>query len=415
MEAKSRTDRKIIIASSILFVLCLLIILLPFNALINTFFSEKLGIGLLKFWKEIIFVILIILMGVSGKWKKAPRKGLFWISLAYAALVFINALRLGVDLNFLRIIRLELLPVIGLLVMTYIIKLVDKDDRRKLTSLFLGSGFVALLMGLLVFWLYGGEGLTMFGYRPDWSTFYAGEALAYCQKIENSDVCRFQGFMSGPNQLGVYLVLMMVVGLDFLKKWKLKALLSIVCLALLYLTFSRSSMIAGIIVLIGYIGWENRDFILKNKLKFLGAGIVGALLSLLMIGDNIYEFLNRPESNSQRLEFLSNGWNLWKENFIFGNGAGTAGPSSRFLEGRELITENWFLQVGAQFGLIGLGLFVGWYGLVMKKLYENKSLLGFLLMTALLVPLNLLHTFEASAFVYGLIFLLSTQLDEIEN
>lgn len=417
MKTRAKEAMMMISSSSILTcILCVLIILLPFNAVINTFFSEKLGIEAFKFWKEGIFLIVFLIGLVNGAYKKIKLNALLVFSLAYIAMISLYSLVVGINLDFVRILRLELLPIIAILIFSYTISGLDTKNKETVLNYLLYGSLFGILIGGLFFAMFGGEGLVMFGYRMDWSTFYSGEALAFCQRIENSEVCRFQGFLSGPNQMGIYLVL---IGAVCIKKFQKRKIWTITGLgligALIITTFSRSALLAyaALIGLYGLI--EYKDFLIKNHQKLIGVGIISVIGIGALFSDQIYDLFSRPESTSEHFRLMAEGLTFWKENFIFGNGAGSVGPSSRFVSETVLIPENWFLQVAGQFGLVGLVLFVSWYLCLSKKLWDNKSYAGFALIVSILIPLNLLHSFESASFVYALAIFISLELDEVQN
>lgn len=418
MLANKRIDKKIITTSSILLVLGLLIILLPFNALINTFFTEKLGIQALSFWKEGVFLLGLLLGLIAGGLRKWDKNLWMGFGFVFCLLVFGYSLGLGFGMNALRVLRLELLPIVAVIGFMGLGKILNFEQRNKVTKWLLFGGIFGVLSGAIFFALFGGEGLVMFGYRMDWSTFYTNEALAFCQRIENSEICRFQGFLSGPNQMGVYIVLLAAVTLKFFsdKKhlfWRYGLL--ILLFGLCVITFSRSSVLAFVTMLITYFGLEYKDHFIRYWKK-IASGVV-ALCGLfgLAFWRQIFAFFDRPESNSERLRLMNEGLEFWFDSFIFGNGAGSIGPASRFVTENYIIPENWFIQVGGQFGLVGLIVFLAWYVGLAWKLYEKKSYAGVSLMVGLLIPLNLLHTFESATFVYALGIFLGLELNKVED
>ncbi len=57
-----------------------------------------------------------------------------------------------------------------------------------------------------------------------------------------------------------------------------------------------------------------------------------------------------------------------------GRGPGTAGPASIYLEDSEArVAENYYLQLGQEIGVIGLGIFLAIFVLLCKRLWELKS------------------------------------------
>jgi hypothetical protein len=55
-----------------------------------------------------------------------------------------------------------------------------------------------------------------------------------------------------------------------------------------------------------------------------------------------------------------------------GEGPGTAGPASVFGKAPTRIAENYYIQIGQELGLIGLGLFVAINALVIQRLWRGR-------------------------------------------
>ena len=407
MKPKARTARNKINSSNIIyFFLALLFILLPFNALINTFFSEKMGIELVKMWKEML-VLIVGVVFLASNWRVTPKimkqnyLKFVWGG-AFLLFVFINWGLRGFDLGLVRALRLDLLPIMVVIAGYFIGVQNDKLEFDRLIKLLIGSTCVSILASLILYGVGGNEILINLGFRNDWSTYYAGEALAFCQRIENSEICRFQGFMSGPNQLASFLVLVFGLALSQLKEKWIKLLLGVGFGLVIALTFSRSGMLAFIALVGLYIAWEYREVVM-DKWKWICGLIVIFLMGLTLIGQEfLVSFFSRPESSSQHLRLWLEGLRFWMEAPVFGNGIGSVGPAARYITSEALIPESWILQMAGQYGLIGLILWIGWYSEVCKNLFRKSGYVIMWVWIALLIPLNLLHIFEASSLVYGL-------------
>lgn len=235
--------------------------------------------------------------------------------------------------------------------------------------------------------------LTKLGYRLDWSTYQALEATAFCQKIENMNICRMQGFLSGPN---VYaLMSVFAIAISRITKFKYaKSLLLIATLNVL-LSFSRSGILAWFsFMLLDRFGKQLLDlnFYKRHWMAF------GSLLILLSFG--VFGF--RPESNSEHLIALRTGLENFLQAPVLGQGVNFSGPGSRY--GLEtFIPESWLLQVLNNLGIIGLGLFLS-FG---YKVYKRSPLNIQYFLLAMLIPLNVLHPLEDAGFAYLLAVLVA--------
>lgn len=355
-------------------------------------------------WKEFLLLSLFpfILFNFSHlKQTITARKEVFFGGVFFVVIVLASLLYGGI-LGFgeLLALRLELLLLFSILIGVGLSKSLEKEKYDSLISLLIYSTFGSILIGLALYFFIGGDFLRVFGYRNDWSTYLPGEALAFCQRIENSELCRFQGFLSGPNQLGSFLV--MVFGLNAWKKPKGYLLIGFTVLLGIILSMSRSAYLATFVMIGLFLVWFNREFIKKNYKWILGVGAGVIMIGIFAFSEQITLVLDRPGSNSERLRLWMEGWNFWKEKFWLGHGLGASGPASRYSEFKELIPENWFLQIGGQFGLVGLISYIFWYFTNIRDLIIDKKAYLAIVWLVLLIPLNLLHVFESSSLVVAL-------------
>jgi hypothetical protein len=367
-----------------------LIILLPFNGLISTYTRYKLGIENFWIYKDAL-ILITLLAGIWYFWKKLLKPiplligvfSLFMIlSILWAPDNSLIRLVVGAKYNFIFLSAF----IAGLFVS-------EISLPEKYTKIAIISGISAILISLFLHFIITPEGFTNFGYRNDWSTHYAGKAPAYCQRIENNDLCRLQGTFSGPNQLGAYLLILNALIFSFGKfrlrtKYILMGGLFLVCL----LTFSRSAIL-GLLVMNGLYIAKN----LSKKQLLISTGIAGALLTIIVIAKS--ELFLRPESTIGHFESWKMGLTHFLQSPIYGNGLATSGSASNFFA-NPIIPENWFLGIAGQTGIIGLALFLGIYALSAKK--SNQLILGL----GMLVPLMLLHSFEDSTVAYMYFLLL---------
>ena len=241
--------------------------------------------------------------------------------------------------------------------------------------------------------------LTKFGYRLDWSTYQALEATAFCQKIENMNLCRMQGFLSGPN---VYaLMSVFAIAISRMTKFKHAKFLLIIATLNVVLSFSRSGILSWIaFMLLDRYGKQLLDlnFYKKYWMAF------SSLLILLSFG--VFGF--RPESNSEHLIALKDGLENFLQAPFLGQGVNFSGPGSRY--GLEtFIPESWLLQVLNNLGIVGLVLFLR-FG---YKVYQRSPLNIQYFLLAMFIPLNVLHPLEDAGFAYllAIIVAINTNFD----
>jgi hypothetical protein len=384
------------------------IFILPFNALIQTFIRYQLEVSWFQFAKEIILILILGLNAVSTikakQWHKL-KSTLIYVSMIYLAYILISTF-------FLESISLQSIIhgfkydgiwtvclIAGLTLPDYITA--KKQDILKIVA---GTIFSAVSLGLFLHYIVRPENLQFLGYRNDWSTYYANQALAFCQRIEHSSLCRFQGTFSGPNQAGANILLLIASLSVYVKRNSYNIWVSICGVSLILLslfsTYSRSSWIA-LMVFIGLVVLKTQ----KNILSNLTLLIFSVVLIFGIISVNMPETIYRYGSNSERVAKVVQSVEIGLKQPVFGYGIGYSGPASH-VRSEPIITENWFLQVFINYGMIGLVLFCWIYLLCIKRLLGSKEYLRLgLFLIALLVPLNLLHYFEDSSFSY-LLFLI---------
>jgi membrane-bound metal-dependent hydrolase YbcI (DUF457 family) len=70
------------------------------------------------------------------------------------------------------------------------------------------------------------------------------------------------------------------------------------------------------------------------------------------------------------------------------------------------------LQVAVQYGLVGLGLFISIYTILLKRLFQKGNIgkILFVVLASMLVPAMFLHVFEDSVTSYTIMLLVGAWL-----
>ena len=369
-----------------------------------------LGLNTIKFTKELL-ILVILLASIRGILKFNFKKNQY--SVAFLLLAGLSILIHEYDSlkQFIIGFRYEA-AVIGLFCLAQAITLRKKDLNKIVYSYILGFSALSCI-ALFIHIVLGPDFLVNLGYRQDWSTYYTGEATAFCQKIEHSEICRFQGFLSGPNVMALNSVFVIALALGSKAtvgiSGALKKLIVAVCVVFIGLSFSRSGLLAlcAYVALYAYDQYKSQitAYWSAHKPIFVSSivAILGAISSFVLLG--------RDQSNFEHFEALKLGLAHWIQAPILGQGLVFSGPASRFVQ-ESFIPESWILQVANNLGLLGLCLFALWYLNVYKRI--PKHLKFFLI--ALLIPLNLLHSFEDAGFSYAfaIIIGLYSQQEQLE-
>lgn len=299
---------------------------------------------------------------------------------------------------------------------------------------------------------------TSIGYSDLHSLYQPKAAIASFQYLEGTDIRRIQSFMSGPNQFGLWLLLPFSASLLLLIKSVREhrrfdsvayAVLGILLLTALVLTYSRSAWIGSAVIVGGILMLLLRhtiESVLHRSLVLTGIGVLAGFA--IVIGINMYpQILVRAQSLQGHLEKPLEALQIMRTHPL-GLGLGTAGPASNrlsdtcvFLElgadyawtknhpglcvflggirklpaGKAcecpLLTENWYLQWGVEMGYAGLILslmIVGialWYGI--RFPLTDVRLIPVLALLGVAVGGIFLHSFEDGAVAYTIWLLLS--------
>ncbi|MDD5624049.1 MAG: hypothetical protein PHI23_05075 [Candidatus Peribacteraceae bacterium] len=278
------------------------------------------------------------------------------------------------------------------------------------------------------------------GYSPVHSLYFADTPLAAFQQIGDTSLRRIQSTMSGPNQLGLWLLLPWNIALvRFLKERKALFLLplGIIGLALL-LSFSRSAFIGAFLATLIALRIGLPPRVAKRAfLSFLGVTLVAGIVLVLLFPKVFWRLgstrghLTRPILAMQ--EVLKS---------PLGKGMGMAGPASTHLRDtcvflraqddpawaknipdlcvfvggvkvqpadRECVCpnlpENWYVQMGVEAGIVGFALFLALTMVMLTALARSRQPLSppvFLSFLGIAVAALFLHAWEDSAVAYSL-------------
>lgn len=356
-----------------------LLVLLPFHAFIKTWLSSLLtattidflapGSFLIASWKEIIIAILgiwwLILIVLDRKLPFVITKtdllaGVFiCLSLIY---VFISP-----DLTAsVWALKTNIAFLILYLIVRSIKQVFLKTDL--VLKIIIWTTVCVNVFGWLQLIL-PGDFWMIFGYTPYVSSYVDYKPLPIYHGIgEQFDIIRINGSLSGPNQFGAFMACMALFLAPFAaiirKKntkhfWMLLTLI-ISTLFMIGCSFSRAAWI-------GLVAGALWIILLKTSLKFkwllvsglCAIGLLGVFGMYLYAPTEFDTYIVHGASTSERIERWTEGAQLSLEHPL-GMGLGQAGPVSRRMYGEEtgIITENWYLQIALETGIISALLFI---------------------------------------------------------
>jgi hypothetical protein len=371
------------------------LVLLPFHAFITTWAGATFGgLDVFRIWKE----LLMIPMTIGGIWLlyKIPkakewllRSRILTLILAYIVLHLVLGLlawRAG-RVNSEALIYALLINTRFLIffVVAYTASLYWRPIDLHKILVWPAILVVAFAVAQIV--LFSPDFLTHFGYGD--ATIPAIHTVD--QKLEYQ---RAQSTLRGPNPLGAYLVVILTFIVWHI--WKQRpdrrqyVLLALVSFLALYWTYSRSAWLGLSASLLTLVWLSLRSGRLRRQLA------MSTVTTLLIVGGFVFVFrqndfiqnvvfhtdeksLAADSSNADRADSLTSAvTDVVQE--PWGQGPGTAGPAS-FRNGPQpaRISENYFLQIGQEVGLVGIGLFVGINLLVAYALWRRGGELGLVL------------------------------------
>ena len=236
------------------------------------------------------------------------------------------------------------------------------------------------------------------------------------KQIVDGSLKVFRAFstLGGPNQMGAYLILPLVFCLTYgikHRKW-LFLLFSLPMFAGIFLSFSRSAWIATIVsvflCVVFVLSKKQKVVFIMTSIAFVSIAAV-VLFNLSLSNQKIQNVLlhgryfeNQIQgSDSQRLESIASATNTIKSQPL-GHGLGSAGPAS-FQSEAPVISENWYLQIAYEVGVLGLVLYLAAFtGLLGEFVRDRKNpfAIGLLSATVGILIVNLfLHAWADSTLV----------------
>lgn len=369
--------------------LALILIFLPVHAFISTWGGTAIGpLEVWKAWKELFLIALMpfalaylhmrrdVAKKVSASWVTRLIFLYALLNVGYAAISIASheAIAAGLLMN---------LRFPAIMVLAMIVTACNDDWMRhfkKVAEPFLfGITIFLSVVAIAQVTIIPKDFLTMFGYGP--STI-----SSYSTVDNNPNALRAFATMRGPNTLGAYLILPLILALLALIRepknlWAgLSVGLGVVALAM---TSSRSAwvgLLAAFFMLV----------LLSEPAKKFMRGFAWLLIPILALGF-IFLWVAANVPSLRLAVFHSTTGDLsltegsidkhWQATVDgaksvidrpLGKGIGTAGPASFYNQDGPSIPENYFVQIAEEMGVIGLGLFVALNIAVARKLWQQR-------------------------------------------
>jgi hypothetical protein len=363
--------------------LILLVALIPFYAFLVTYLTYLFQIKpdqnfWLAFWKEWVLLILLIrIIWDAIREKKFPFK-ILTLDYLIMALFVLSVLSILWGTKNLTQGIWGLRYDFELFGIYWIVRAfnLEKSQIVKLVYIMLAAAFFVVVFGILQVFVLSPSFLEKFGYSYalGWSPDVSLQSNQVIGSFAEGTVKhRIISTLSGPNQLGSYLVIIisLAVSLVIFAKNRLARILSaalaILALIPLYYTYSRSAWLAFLVSsLVILFLWFGRK-ILWFYIVLAGAGILAWTLGRLgMLGDWFNIVLARGSTLGHWDGVIAT-WHAIRSHPA-GLGVGKAGPLTlRFPENGVLINESWHWQILTEVGWLGLALWI-W---ILVEIYRN--------------------------------------------
>jgi len=278
------------------FILAILLMFLPFHPFLSTFITSSLQtdnefvIAAVKAWKEILillFCVLAFFFWLGDKDRK-PFDNLDLSIFLFGGISFLVGILFtgsGFPENMPQIVWGAKYGLLFLFLFFFVRRIhFFETEKNDLINAALLSATVVIFFGILQTTVLPENFLTHFGYSNEYGVTNVPGELSYCHKIENvithDEFCRIQSTLSGPNQLGAYLLI--ILPFFFYRMIRsntnVKMLLYFVPLffgiIVLFLTWSRSAWIGALVMIATFFVIEARKSLLALLyLVLLGLGI----------------------------------------------------------------------------------------------------------------------------------------------
>lgn len=387
-----------------------LVIILPFYVLISLYLTNIVGIPKAGFFiKEWVLVLLFgSLIFEYIRNKKKPHFDLLDYSI-FAFIVY------GIVITFVNGLWLKSIIFGGRYdFMFLIVLLIYKHGAiflqcwvKKILTMFLWSGWIALLLSFIVKFRLGENILIQFGYvmyKGNW--IFDGWVPAY-HGLEWSWIRRFQWILDNPNAMWYFLILFGAIFL-YMQKKKLEYsvfLISFFLLILVILTYSRSALL-WILTATGLVFLLHIKYLYTHHKKYFIPFILFSLLFVsifwVLFQDKIKHIVLRTSSTNAHFERMAIGIERFIEKPL-GAGLAESWPAFRSIypekttkEDEEYyIPESWFIQILIEGGIVYFILFISIFIIILYRLFLRSYIL-FAMLVAILIMNIFLHIFEAT-------------------
>lgn len=340
----------------------------------------------IKAWKEVLIAVATVLVGINmtkaGHWRSLRYDILGWLVLGYWAIHVGSIAWTGAP--FQAIAAGLLIDLRYLVFAACVYHFLILYPQYRISFLRVGIVGAAIVLGFAVMQLFLPKDiLTELGYSE--STI-----APYLTVDKNPDFIRHSSTLRGPNPLGAYAVIVLGVAAAYLmsrkerfaKRQKEIGLWALVLAGLvaLWVSYSRSALVAGIVAVLIIVIVRHGKALRKQLLIVVASFVLVGSIGLYVARDTAFVqnviLHDNPttgaavDSNADHVSSLQEGvTRVAKE--PLGAGVGSTGSASLFSD-EPLIIENQYLMIAHEVGIVGLALFLGVYGIFLRRVWQQR-------------------------------------------
>jgi hypothetical protein len=378
----------------------LIVVVMPVHAFLSTWLGTTIGPLLVwKSWKEILLGVMIPVVAwycflrkdiAKNIWSRGVNK----LVLAYTLLHLIlapfstaspEAVIAGLMMNLRFLAIFVLVQIIVAAKPKYLQRLTDVIPRW-----LLWTGVVLGALAIAQVYLLPKDFLVQFGYDKDTTI------APYILVDQNQHALRAFATLRGPNTLGSYLLFPLAAALYLLYQKRRNAL-SLACAVLgfvgVYLTGSRSAWLGLLvtIVVLALMILPRQQVVRWTKILIIPAIMVVVLLGWAAVNVpsvRLAIFHSSPGDSSLNEGSNDKHWEATAQGIgdvvrhPLGSGPGSAGPASFYNATGTNLSEDYYVQIAQEVGLLGLGLFVAICILVVRNIVRRPGLLPAMLIAS---------------------------------
>lgn len=365
-------------------------VLLPVHAFLSTWGGTAIGpLWLWKSWKELL---LAGLFAVTLGWLlSSPRRfrelfgrsyvlllSLYVLLTLLLAVAFVgqngnDATAAGLAMN----LRYLLAAVLVYALFRYS-NLRDKW-LEKAAWFLIGVGTFVAILGIIQALLLPSDFLAQFGYDKE-------TTIAPATLIDNNPhLLRAFATLRGPNDFGAFLILPILLVIAYAKRLPTWAIISSMFFMswALVLSSSRSAWLGAIAAIVAFSGVYalrrlSRRYVLSGLVTLIFAGVIGLYAAINVPVLRMAIFHSSPGdpsltegSTDNHLSATLDGVERVANNPL-GCGPGCAGPASYYGDSAK-ISENYFVQIAEEVGVVGFTLFAALLVMIGHELYRQAK------------------------------------------